>query len=82
MAIRFDPRPSVRNLRDTGMSDDTANAVVDVSMDAAEAATTDLATKTDLAEFKNDIYRALLILAGFNVALVGLALVVAQWMFN
>ncbi len=55
----LDTFQSVRKLRDNGASEPLAEAIVEVAQDAAEAATDDLATKSDLksevAEVKSDI---------------------------
>ncbi|MDD9995824.1 MAG: DUF1640 domain-containing protein [Dehalococcoidia bacterium] len=72
--IAFDTRKAVRNLQAAGFSDTQADAMVDT---LAEAFTDTVATKADIAEVKTDIanlkaevFRALWIQGAGIVALI------------
>ena len=67
----------VRKLRDNGVDQPAAQATVEVVRDATEAATSDLATRADLAELKADLYRAMWIFGAgivtINLTAIGAA---------
>ena len=65
-ALRIDTLKFVRKLTEAGMERPVAEAIVE---GLAEADTSDLATKADLAELKAEIFRFMLLQA---VAIVGL----------
>ena len=54
MAI-FEPVRAVRKLRDKGVPEPAAEATVEVAQEAAAAATSELATKADIAAVQSDI---------------------------
>ena len=71
------------------VAQDAAEAATDDLATKADLARLETATKTEfaelktvIAEFKNDIYRALLILASFIVATAGVSLAIAAFFFN
>ena len=73
----FDTLQSTRKLRANGASEPLAEATVEVIHDATEAATSDLATRADLAELKADLYRAMWIFGAgivtINLTAIGAA---------
>ncbi len=71
------------------VAQDAAEAATDDLATKDHLARLETATKTEfaelktvIAEFKNDIYRALLILASFIVATAGVSLAIAAFFFN
>jgi hypothetical protein len=71
--IRMDTLKFLRKLTDAGMDRRMAEAIVE---GVAEADTSDLATKTDLAELKAELFRFMLVqsvaITGLTVALIKL----------
>jgi hypothetical protein len=71
--LRIDTLKFVRKLTEAGMERHTAEALAE---GLAEADTSDLATKTDLAELKSELFRFMLVqsigIVGLTVALIKL----------
>ena len=82
MALTFNPREAVQKLRDHGMAEPLADATVEVIEDATSPLVTrdyfDARLDARLAEHRADFSRALLILAGFIVAVAGASLAASQ----
>ena len=85
MALTFNPREAVQKLRDHGMAEPLADATVEVIEDATGALVTPeyldariADVRMEIAGLRADFSRALLILAGFIVAVAGASLAASQ----
>ena len=80
----FDTHAIARSLTDADLTPAQVDAITDAIRQAAEHVTVGsretLATKTDLANLRADIYRAMLVQTGVTVGLLGLLLGFPRWL--
>ena len=70
-AATFDTLAATRNLESAGIERQHAEAIAGAMREAVTADRDELATKTDLASLRADIYRALWVQGAGIVAIVG-----------
>ena len=80
----FDTHAIARSLTDADLTPAQVDAITDAIRQAAEHDTVGsretLATKTDLANLRADIFRAMLVQTGVTVGLLGLLLGFLRWL--
>ncbi len=80
----FDTHAIARSLTDADLTPAQVDAITDAIRQAAEHDTVGSretpATKTDLANLRADIYRAMLVQTGVTVGLLGLLLGFLRWL--
>lgn len=78
----FDTHAIARSLTAAGIDPGHADALTDAIRQAAEHESNreTLATKTDLANLRADIFRAMLVQTGVTVGLLGLLLGFLRWL--
>ena len=78
MALTFNPREAVQKLRDHGMAEPLADATVEVVEDATSPLVTRDYLDVRFAEFRAELHRSLIILAGVVIGGVGVIVALVE----